>query len=185
MRVQPHYAAPRAYHHNVRKQGIARLFRNVVLSICGLIVLFYLLAVGELIALRWIAPPTTTVQVQRRLEAWIGRRPYHKRYQFVPLAAISPQLQHAVISAEDGRFYEHHGVDWKQVQQVIDQDLDTGRLKRLSDTFWGEIHEPTRHRVADRPSGRSRHGGNPSWRVDRGPRPSREHSRSRFTGRDA
>lgn len=89
--------------------------------------------------MRWIDPPTTTVQVQRRVEAWIGHRPYNKRYQFVPLADISPPLQHAVISAEDGRFYEHHGVDWKEVQQVIDEDRETGRLGRGASTITQQL----------------------------------------------
>jgi monofunctional glycosyltransferase len=89
--------------------------------------------------LRWVNPPTTTVQVQRRVEAWIGHKPYHKRYEYVPLSAISPQLQHAVISAEDGRFYEHHGIDWKEVEQVIDEDRDTGRLGRGASTITQQL----------------------------------------------
>lgn len=139
MRPQPRYAATRAYHHNVRKRGITRLLSTVVLSVCGVIVVFYLLAVADLVALRWVDPSTTMVQVQRRVEAWIGHRPYHKRYQFVPLADISPQLQRAVISAEDGRFYEHHGVDWKEVQQVIDQDMESGRLGRGASTITQQL----------------------------------------------
>jgi monofunctional biosynthetic peptidoglycan transglycosylase len=139
MRLEPRYAAPRTYHHNVRKRGIAHLLSTVVLSVCGLILVFYLLAVGELVALRWINPATTTVQVQRRVEAWIGHHPYHKRYTFVPLADISPQLQHAVISAEDGRFFEHRGVDWKEVQQVIDEDRETGRLGRGASTITQQL----------------------------------------------
>ena len=138
MRVQPRYAAPRA-HHNVSKRGITRLLSTVVLAVCGLIVLFYFLAFAELVALRGTDPPTTMVQVQRRVEAWIGHRPYNKRYEFVPLKDISPQLQHAVISAEDGRFFEHHGVDWKEVQQVIDQDMDTGRLGRGASTITQQL----------------------------------------------
>jgi monofunctional biosynthetic peptidoglycan transglycosylase len=133
------YAAPRTYHHNVRKRGKTRILSTVVLGICGVVLLFYGLAVGELIALRWVDPTTTTVQVQRRVEAWLGHHPYHKSYEFVPLAAISPQLQHAVISAEDGRFYQHHGVDWKEVQQVIDQDMDSGRLGRGASTITQQL----------------------------------------------
>ena len=113
--------------------------RTAVLGICGLVVLFYLVAVLELVALRWINPPATTVQVQRRVEAWMAHRAYHKRYEFLPLAEISPPLQHAVISAEDGRFYEHHGVDWKEVQQVIDQDMDSGRLGRGASTITQQL----------------------------------------------
>ncbi len=39
--------------------------------------------------------------------------PKGRRLNWVRLAEISPALQAAVINAEDKRFYEHHGVDWK------------------------------------------------------------------------
>ncbi len=104
-----------------------------------LILAFYGVAVAGLILLRWINPPTTGVQVERRIEAWIHRRPYQKRYQFVPLGRISPSLQRAVISAEDGRFYEHHGIDWKEVQQVIDQDIEEGHLGRGGSTITQQL----------------------------------------------
>ena len=133
------YAESRAYYSSVRKPRIPRIFRTVVLGIFGLILLFYALAVAELIALRWVNPVITTVQVQRRVEAWLAHRPYHKRYLFEPLSAISPQLQHAVISAEDGRFYEHHGIDWKEVQQVVDDDWDHGRLGRGASTITQQL----------------------------------------------
>jgi monofunctional biosynthetic peptidoglycan transglycosylase len=67
---------------------------------------------ASLYALRSVNPPATGVQMQRRIEAWIAHARYSKRYTFVPLAKISPELQHAVISTEDGRFYRHHGIDW-------------------------------------------------------------------------
>jgi monofunctional biosynthetic peptidoglycan transglycosylase len=93
----------------------------------------------ELVALRWIPPPTTAVQAERRVEAWIHHRPYQKRYVFTPLGRISPDLQHAVISAEDGRFYQHHGIDWKEVQKVVDQDMDEGKLGRGGSTITQQL----------------------------------------------
>ena len=62
MPVQVRYEAPRAYHNNFRKRGKTRLISTAVLSICGVIILFYLLAFAELVALQWVNPPTTTVQ---------------------------------------------------------------------------------------------------------------------------
>ncbi len=59
-----------------------------------------------LVAARWIDPPTTAVHMERRLQAWIHHRPYRERYEFVPLSQISHDFQHAVIAAEDGRFYQ-------------------------------------------------------------------------------
>ena len=69
-----------------------------------------------LVAARWIDPPTTAVHMERRLQAWIHHTPYQERYEFVALSQISPDLQHAVIAAEDARFYEHHGFDWHAME---------------------------------------------------------------------
>lgn len=107
-----------------------------------LIVIFaglYGLCVVALVALRWINPITTTVQAEKRVDAVLAHKAYVKRYQFVPLSRISRDLQHAVIAAEDARFYEHHGFDWVQVQKVIDNDLETGKLGRGASTITQQL----------------------------------------------
>ncbi len=58
--------------------------------------------------------------------------PYRKRYKFIPISQISPNLQHAVIAAEDGRFYQHHGFDWQQIEKAASQDLEGGRTRGAS-----------------------------------------------------
>jgi monofunctional biosynthetic peptidoglycan transglycosylase len=85
-----------------------------------------------LVVARWVDPPTTAVQMERRVQAWMHGATYHKRYRFVPLREISPNLQHAVIAAEDGRFYQHHGFDWQQIQIAADEDLQGGRVRGAS-----------------------------------------------------
>jgi monofunctional biosynthetic peptidoglycan transglycosylase len=111
----------------------------LVRAVLLLVVAFYAVCFGELAALRWIDPPTTAVQVQRRVEAWWRHKPYRKRQTTVPLSRISPDLQHAVISAEDGRFYQHHGIDWQEVQKVVDKDMDEGKLGRGGSTITQQL----------------------------------------------
>ena len=82
-----------------------------------------------LVTVRWVDPPTTAVQIQRRLQGWIHNTPYHERYKFVPLNQISADLQHAVIAAEDARFYQHHGFDWHAIQLAAEDDMEGGRLR--------------------------------------------------------
>src|ERR1700692_247290 len=76
---------------------------------------------------------------------------YAKRQQWGPLPRISPELQHAVISAEDGRFFQHHGIDWKEVQKVVDQDVEDGRLGRggatITQPFVQNLFFPTSRSV--------------------------------------
>lgn len=93
---------------------------------------FYCLIALALVALRRIDPPFTAVQVQRRIQAWAHKTPYHKWYRFVPLDQISRDFQHAVIAAEDARFYQHHGFDWDQVQIAFDESVEGGRTRGAS-----------------------------------------------------
>ena len=104
-------------------------FRSALLGLlCGLIAL-WLMAALSLVFLKWIDPPTTAVHIERRFEAWTHNKPYHERYRFIPLREISPNLQHAVIAAEDARFYQHHGFDWHAMELAADNDMEGGRLR--------------------------------------------------------
>ncbi len=100
------------------------------LAIC--VALLWSLAALILLSARWIDPPTTAVHIQRRLQSWINHKPYHERYNFIPLNEISPNLQHAVIAAEDARFYQHHGFDWHEVQIAAEDDLEGERTRGAS-----------------------------------------------------
>jgi monofunctional biosynthetic peptidoglycan transglycosylase len=108
------------------------LLRSLLRGLLAGVVLAWLLAALVLLAARWIDPPTTAVHIERRLQAWIQHAPYHERYKFIPLAQISPELQHAVITSEDARFYQHHGFDWNQIQIAAEDDLEGGRSRGAS-----------------------------------------------------
>ena len=108
-----------------RSSSLRSIIRWLVLGL----VLLWALAALSLVAARWIDPPTTAVQVQRRVQAWIHHKPYHERYQFIPLGQISPDFQHAVIAAEDARFYQHHGFDWHAIEIAAEGDMKGGRIR--------------------------------------------------------
>jgi monofunctional glycosyltransferase len=95
-------------------------------------VLLWSFAALMLLAARWIDPPTTAVHMQRRLQAWVHGTAYHERSRFIPLEQISPDLQHAVVAAEDARFYQHHGFDWHEVEIAAEGDLEGGRTRGAS-----------------------------------------------------
>ncbi len=105
--------------------------RLAIGSVIG-VVLLWVLAALMLVSARWIDPPTTAVQMQRRLQAWIHDKPYRKRYDFIPLNEISADLQHAVVAAEDARFYQHHGFDWHEIEIAAEDDLEGERSRGAS-----------------------------------------------------
>ncbi len=90
------------------------------------------LAALLLVAARWIDPPTTALHIERRMQAWIHGKPYHERSTFVPLSQISPDFQHAVIAAEDTRFYQHHGFDWQELEIAAREDMEGERTRGAS-----------------------------------------------------
>jgi monofunctional biosynthetic peptidoglycan transglycosylase len=104
-------------------------FRSVIKWLLLGLALLWSLAVLTLVAARWIDPPTTAVHMERRLQAWIHRTSYHERYEFVPLSQISPEFQHAVVAAEDARFYQHHGFDWDAMEIAAEGDLEGSRIR--------------------------------------------------------
>jgi monofunctional biosynthetic peptidoglycan transglycosylase len=113
--------------------------RSILLGLAIGVVGCWLLAALLLVAAKWINPPTTAVHMERRVEAWIHHKPYRLRYQFVPLSQISPDLQHAVIAAEDGRFYEHHGFDWHAIEIAAEDDMEGGRRIRGGSTITQQL----------------------------------------------
>jgi monofunctional biosynthetic peptidoglycan transglycosylase len=115
------------------------LWRRILFWLAALVLAFYVLIAAALVSLKWIDPPATMVQIQRRIEAAIHRRPYRKRYAFVPLGRVSKDLQHALIAAEDERFYRHHGIDWTELHKVVDRDVDRGKLGRGASTITQQL----------------------------------------------
>lgn len=111
-----------------QKRSLRSLLRWFLLGAVSL----WTFAALLLVSARWIDPPTTALQMQRREESWFSSKPYQKRYKFVPLSQISPDLQHAVIAAEDARFYQHHGFDWQQIQKAAAEDLEGDRMRGAS-----------------------------------------------------
>jgi monofunctional glycosyltransferase len=86
----------------------------------GLYLLAFLLAWPVVMTLVYalVPPPVSNIMLLRALgSAGIDR-------QWVPLEKISPNLPRAVIAAEDARFCDHRGVDWREFQGVIQDALD-------------------------------------------------------------
>jgi monofunctional biosynthetic peptidoglycan transglycosylase len=116
-----------------------KIFR-VLLKIGGVVLAaLYLFWGFSLLLLKFVNPPATGVQIQRRVEATFGRKAYRKRMRWTPLNRISPNLQHAVISAEDGHFYTHHGIDWQQVEKVAEESSETGKITRGASTITQQL----------------------------------------------
>ena len=126
----------------MKRRPPLRSRKTLVLSVARWLIialaLAWLVTALLLVAARWINPPTTALHIERRMQAWIDHKPYHAHYTFVSLTQISPNLQHAVIAAEDARFYQHHGFDWQQIEIAADEDWE-GRRRRGASTLTQQL----------------------------------------------
>ncbi len=123
------YSKPPRRKRSFRSLLSSLRLRSVLLYLVLALAVAWLAAALTLVAAKFVDPPTTAVHIERRLQAFIHSKPYHEHYQFVPLREISPDLQHAVIAAEDARFYQHHGFDWQAIELAADEDMEGGRIR--------------------------------------------------------
>jgi monofunctional biosynthetic peptidoglycan transglycosylase len=81
-------------------------------------------------------PPDTTAMIELRKQQAAERgKPFALRWQWRPLARISPYLQHAVVFAEDDKFWKHEGVDWEAMKLAAEHDWHERTVERGASTI--------------------------------------------------
>lgn len=71
-------------------------------------------------------PPVSSVMLQSLLSGQGMSR------SWVPISQISPAMLTATLAAEDGRFCEHIGIDFKAVDATLEKNARSGRLHGAS-----------------------------------------------------
>ena len=86
-----------------------------------------LVSIVPVLVLRWVAPPTSSVILQR---GFSEGRP--QDYQWTPISRISPWAALAVVAAEDQKFPQHHGFDIASIKDALENNASGGRLRGAS-----------------------------------------------------
>jgi len=86
------------------------------IGLCVRLACWLLLLLAAAILLYRIVPVPSTLMLAR----WLTLRPVER--EWVPLEQISPNLIRAVIASEDQRFCSHRGVDWIELNAVLDDE---------------------------------------------------------------
>jgi monofunctional glycosyltransferase len=93
----------------------------------------------DLRPLRQNNPSTTAYMAIRDAQAIAKVRRPERRQIWVPLAAISDNLKHAVIISEDHMFYQHKGVNWEMTREAFRTNLKKGKLARGGSTITQQL----------------------------------------------
>ena len=102
-----------------RQRGrVLRVLRFLVIVVAILLLVPYLIAPFY----RLVDPVSTTM-------LWRWMRGQRVERTVVPLDRISPSLPRAVISAEDGSFCTHHGIDWRGMREAFYEADDISEMR--------------------------------------------------------
>ena len=93
---------------------------------------YYALCLVLLVGYRFIAPPITAVQLQRRLEATVTGKEYSIERRFVEYDRIPRHVARAIVAAEDGDFWNHWGFDFDEMRAASMEMFDGGMPRGAS-----------------------------------------------------
>jgi len=101
-----------------------------------LLALLLLLPILQSGCVRFVDPPVTTLMLLRDAEARSkGKGDRGRAYRWVPLERIDRDFLHLVLVAEDQRFFEHDGFDWKEIETARKRAARTGTPVRGASTI--------------------------------------------------
>ena len=122
-----------------RRRSPSRPLRRWIRRILLLPVALYALAAVALLVVRFVPPPITMVQLQRRVESWFADGEYHASRRWRSLDDLPRVVPHAVVAAEDARFYQHHGFDWTEFRRAAEQARRSGEPRRGASTITQQL----------------------------------------------
>lgn len=103
-----------------------------------LLLLFFGSSIGAVILFRFVPVPVTPLMIIRAVNPQgtdtQKERERHWQHQWVSYDEISSWMPRAVVASEDGRFYEHLGFDFKEIQNAIDEGK-AGKRQRGASTI--------------------------------------------------
>lgn len=95
---------------------------------------FLLMAAVMLLCVAYnVVPPISSVMLQSAVRGDGFARTW------VPLRAISPSMQRAVLAGEDTRFCMHHGIDWRAAEKAMNSNMRRGRVAHGASTITMQV----------------------------------------------
>jgi monofunctional glycosyltransferase len=104
----------------------------------GALAAYYVLCLVLLVVYRFVEPMMTGVQFERHVEAWLAGQRYREQKKAIPYSRIPASVQHAVVAAEDGRFWQHWGYDFHEMRAAGAEVLG-GELPRGASTITQQL----------------------------------------------
>lgn len=107
------------------------LIQKIKQIIMWIVVAFFASTILSVVALRWLPVYFTPLMFIRLAEQVNEGKSMTLHHHWVPLEKISPSLPTAVMASEDARFLEHHGFDYKAIEQAAMRNMKHPEKRKL------------------------------------------------------
>jgi monofunctional biosynthetic peptidoglycan transglycosylase len=97
------------------------------------------LTLPDVRALRTSNPGVTAFQALRAREATSRGQEPRKLQRWVGYSRISPSLIRAVLVAEDSKFWQHEGIDFEQMRESMEVNIERGEFARGASTITQQL----------------------------------------------
>ena len=112
----------------------------LILTTLGFAYLCYIyLTLPDVRVLATSNPSTTAFIELRKREAWEAGHKLTIRQRWVPYTQISSNLRRAVVVTEDGAFFDHDGIDVKELRASLEANWEEGRFRRGGSTITQQL----------------------------------------------
>jgi monofunctional biosynthetic peptidoglycan transglycosylase len=125
----------------VRRRRAGLVWRAfVVLLAAGFACAAYIyLTLPDVRVLRTHNPQTTAFMELRARQAEEKGEPVRKAQRWVAYARISPNLKRAVLVAEDSAFWQHEGIDFQQLRESMEVNIERMEFARGASTITQQL----------------------------------------------
>jgi len=127
--------------------GMRRRLRPVARALVALVAVLFgygayvYLTLPDVRPLRTEAPATTAFMELRAREARARGEEPRRVQRWVPYSRISRQLVKAVLVTEDAAFWQHAGVDYQQIKESMEVNLERGEFARGASTITQQLEK--------------------------------------------
>jgi monofunctional biosynthetic peptidoglycan transglycosylase len=112
-----------------KSTGKKGFFSQIMRFFWKLIIWFNIISLFFVVLYKFVPVPYTPLMVIRYFENKSASKNIETKHHWVPIEDISKNLQKAVIASEDGRFFEHNGLDFSAMRKAAVGNFKGKKLK--------------------------------------------------------
>ncbi len=126
----------------MRIRGVMRAIGRGIAALLGagfVCAAYIYLTLPDVRPLRGGNPSTTAFMELRAREAKARGEPLTRDWRWVPYARISSNLKKAAIVTEDSAFWQHEGIDYKELRESMETNWERGEFARGASTITQQL----------------------------------------------